>query len=209
MQAVPGKPLHYTVAGLFNDRKYDNLELEPFFYLHDSRYAIYFLNLTEDGYDDMLAQIRAEEAAMLALDRRTVDAVTPGEQQPEVDHKMQNENSQTGNEDNKPYRTIRRGGYFSYELFTDNLEDLSLSVGYWGNETSGNPNMPRALDILVDDELIISETAFPATGQKKIERKEYALPKSSLQGKDKVRITFRGQANSMGARIFDVRLVKD
>ena len=69
--------------------------------------------------------------------------------------------------------------------------------------------MPRALDILVDDELVISETNFPATGQKKIERKEYALPKSSLQGKDKVKITFRGQANAMGARIFDVRLVKD
>ncbi len=209
MQPVAGKPLHYTVAGLFNDRKYDNLELEPFFYLHDSRYAIYFLNLTEDGYDDMLAQIRADEAAMLALDRRTIDAVTPGEQQPEIDHKMSQENSSTGNESNKPYRTIRRGGYFSYELFTDNLEDLSLSVGYWGNETSNNPNMPRALDILVDDELVISETNFPATGQKKIERKEYALPKSSLQGKDKVKVTFRGQANAMGARIFDVRLVKD
>ena len=208
MQPVQGKPLHYTVAGLFNDRKYDNLELEPFFYLHDSRYAIYFLNLTEDGYDDMLAQIRAEEAAMLALDRRTVDAVTPGEQQPEVDHKMNAENSSTGNEDNKPYRTVRRGGSFSYELFTDNLEDLSLCVGYWGNETTNN-NMPRALDILVDDELMVSETAFPNTGQKKIERKEYALPKSALQGKDKVKITFRGQGNAMAARIFDVRLVKD
>ena len=68
--------------------------------------------------------------------------------------------------------------------------------------------MPRALDILIDDELVISETAFPATGQKKIERKEYALPKSSLQGKDRVTITFRSQPNSMAARIFDVRLVK-
>ena len=210
MQPVPGKPLHYTVAGLFNDRKYDTMELEPFFYLHDSRYAIYFLSLTEEGFDDLLEQIKAEEAAMLALDARTVDKVTPGEQQPEADHRMQSENSSTGNEDNKPYRTIRRGGYFSYEMDTDGLDDLLLSVGYWGNETSSpNPNFPRALDILVDDELVISETAFPMTGQKKIERKEYALPKSSLQGKDRVRITFRSQANAMAARIFDIRLVKE
>ena len=210
MQPVPGKPLHYTVAGLFNDRKYDTMELEPFFYLHDSRYAIYFLSLTEEGFDDLLEQIKAEEAAMLALDARTVDKVTPGEQQPEADHRMQSENSSTGNEDNKPYRTIRRGGYFSYEMDTDGLADLLLSVGYWGNETSSpNPNFPRALDILVDDELVISETAFPMTGQKKIERKEYALPKSSLQGKDRVRITFRSQANAMAARIFDTRLVKE
>ena len=209
MKPVAGKPLHYTVAGLFNDRKYDTMELEPFFYLHDSRYAIYFLSLTEEGFDEMLEQIKAEEAAMLALDARTVDVVTPGEQQPEADHRMQSENSSTGNEDNKPYRTIRRGGYFSYEMDTDGLEDLLLSVGYWGNETSSpNPSFPRAMDILVDDELVISETAFPTTGQKKIERKEYALPKSSLQGKQRVRITFRSQANAMAARVFDVRLVK-
>ncbi|MBR3285041.1 MAG: glycoside hydrolase family 127 protein, partial [Bacteroidales bacterium] len=208
MQPVPGKPLHYTVAGLFNDRKYDTLELEPFFYLHDSRYAIYFLSLTREGFNEMLDEIRADEAAMLALDARTVDKVTPGEQQPEADHRMQGENSSTGNESNKPYRTIRRGGYFSYEMDTYNLENLALSVGYWGSETA-NPNFSRAMDILVDDELIISETAFPSTGQKKIERKEYILPKSSLQGKDRVRITFRSQANAMAARIFDVRLVKE
>jgi hypothetical protein len=121
---------------------------------------------------------------------------------------MRSENSSTGNEDNKPYRTIRRGGYFSYEMDTDGLDELLLSVGYWGNETSNIPNMPRALDILVDGELIVSETAFPATGQKKIERKEYSIPKSSLQGKERVTITFRSQANAMAARIFDVRLVK-
>ena len=210
MKPVPGKPLHYTVAGLFNDTKYDTMELEPFFYLHDSRYAIYFLSLTEEGFDDMLEQLKAEQAAMLALDARTVDVVTPGEQQPEADHRMQSENSSTGNENNKPYRTVRRGGFFSYEMDTDGLDDLLLSVGYWGNETSSpNPSFPRALDILVDDELVVSETAFPATGQKKIERKEYALPKSSLEGKDRVRITFRGQANAMAARIFDIRLVKE
>ena len=61
----------------------------------------------------------------------------------------------------------------------------------------------------MDDELVISETAFPATGQKRIERKEYVLPKSSLQGKQRVKVTFRSQANAMAARIFDVRLVKE
>jgi hypothetical protein len=208
MKPVPGKPLHYTVAGLFNDPRYDTMELEPFFYLHDSRYAIYFLSLTREGFDDMLAQIKADEAAMLALDARTVDKVTPGEQQPEADHRMRSENSSTGNESNKPYRTARRGGFFSYELDTAGLGDLALSVGYWGSETA-NPNFTRAMDILVDGELIISETNFPTTGQKKIERKEYTLPHSSLEGKQRVTVTFRSQENAMAARIFDVRLVKE
>lgn len=55
----------------------------------DSRYAIYFLSLTKDGYNTMLETIKADEAAILALDRRTIDKVTPFEQQPEADHLMQ------------------------------------------------------------------------------------------------------------------------
>lgn len=65
MKPVPGKPLHFTVNGLFNESKFDALELEPFFSLHDSRYAIYFLSLTKDGYNTMLETIKADEAAIM------------------------------------------------------------------------------------------------------------------------------------------------
>jgi len=205
MKPVPGKPFHYTVAGLFNDRKYDSLELEPFYGIHDSRYAIYFLSLTEEGYGEMLAKIRAEQEAMLVLDRRTVDKVTPGEQQPEADHKMQSENSMGGNQDNKPYRSIRRAGSFSFEMDTDSLDALTLSVGYWGAETAFGS---RALKITVDGEELLTETSFPNTGEAKIVRKEYSIPKSMLEGKQTVRIGFSTVDGSSPARVFDVRLLK-
>ncbi len=48
MEPVDGKPLNFTVKGLFNKPEYDSLVLEPFFGIHDSRYAIYFLT-SEDG----------------------------------------------------------------------------------------------------------------------------------------------------------------
>ena len=206
MTPVQGRPLCYTADGLFNKPEYDNLVLEPFFSLHDSRYAIYFLSLTSDGYGEMLAKIRADEEAALVLDRRTVDKVTPGEQQPEADHLMVNDGSSAGNQDNKPYRMASRNGSFSYALSTDGGTGLRLAVGYWDDEN--NPRAPRAVDILVDDVLLLQETEFPATKEKKVVIKEYDIPSSLLEGKKEVRVTFRPVQAASPVRVFDVRTLK-
>ena len=205
MKPVPGKPLHFTVSGLFDDSRFGGLELEPFFNLHDSRYAIYFLSLSRSGYNSMLEKIKTEEAAMLALDRRTIDKVTPAEQQPEVDHRMQQENSMGGNQDNKPYRTVRRGGSFSYELATGSESDLTLCVGYWDSEES---RMPRSMEILIDGKVFITESEFPTGKDNRIVRKEYRIPAELVAGKEFVRIGFRAAEGGMAARVFDVRILK-
>lgn len=51
MQPVPGKPLCFTVPGLFED-KYAGLQLEPFFRIHDCRYMMYWLSMTDTEYAD-------------------------------------------------------------------------------------------------------------------------------------------------------------
>ena len=207
MKPVPGKPLNYTVPGLFNDRKYDTLVLEPFFSLHDSRYAIYFQSLTEEGYGEMLAKIRADEEAALKLDRRTIDKVTPGEQQPEIDHLMVNDNSNTGNQDNKPYRMAFRNGSFSYVLATGNATDVRLAIGYWDNESAGRGGS-RSVEILIDDTVLVQETEFPTTHEKKIVIKEYEIPAALLDGKKEIRVAFRPVQNAGPVRIFDVRMLR-
>lgn len=60
MKPVDGKPLHFTVEGLFDESKFATLELEPFFSLHDSRYVVYFLSLSRADYNTMLERIKAE-----------------------------------------------------------------------------------------------------------------------------------------------------
>lgn len=205
MQPVHGRPLCYTVKGLFNKPEYDDLVLEPFYSLHDSRYAIYFQTLSKEGYSEMMAKIRADEEAALALDRRTIDKVTPGEQQPEIDHLMVNENSNTGNQDNKPYRMAFRRGGFSYVLATKGREDLVLGVGYWG---AADQARPQGIKILVDDEVLCEDTALPATKEKKVVIKEYTVPASLLEGKKEVRVAFRPLESGAGARVFDVRLLE-
>ncbi len=204
LKPVPGKPLHYTASGLFDSSRFPNVELEPFYSLHDSRYAIYFLSLSQSDYKQMLDKIKADEAAMLELDRRTVDAIVPGEQQPEADHKIQSQNSMTGNQDNKPYRTIRRNGSFSYDLYTEGNTNLSLCIGYWGAENNQN----RAIEILIEDMPFITETEFPANGEAGIVRKEYDVPVGFYLGKEKIRVTFRSVEGKQAPRIFDIRFLK-
>jgi len=204
LKPIEGKPLHYDATSLFDNSRFANVELEPFYSLHDSRYAIYFLSLNSSDYAKMLEKIKADEAAALELDRRTVDAIVPGEQQPEADHKIQSQNSTTGNQDNKPYRTVRRGGSFSYDLYPDGNTNLSLSIGYWGAENNQN----RAIEILIEDMPFITEKDFPTNGQAEIVRKEYQIPVGFYQGKEKIRITFRSVDGAQAPRIFDVRFLK-
>ena len=204
LKPIEGKPLHYDATALFDNSRFANVELEPFFSLHDSRYAVYFLSLTSDDYTKMLEKIKADEPAALELDRRTVDAIVPGEQQPEADHKIQSQNSTTGNQDNKPYRTVRRGGSFSYDLYPDGNTGLSLSIGYWGAENNQN----RAIEILIEDMPFITEKDFPTNGQAEIVRKEYQIPVGFYQGKEKIRITFRAVDGTQAPRIFDIRFLK-
>lgn len=205
LQPVPGKPLHYSAEGLFNKPEFDSLELEPFFSLHDSRYAIYFLSLTSDGYSQMLKKIADDEKEALERDRRTVDRVTPGEQQPEVDHRMKAENSIQGYQDNNPFRTIRRDGFFSYELGTSGITDLRLSLAFWGNENAEG----RGFEILVDGKTLAVENELPQTKENALVYKLYSIPEDLVRGKEYITVTFKGIEGRMAARIFDVRLLKE
>lgn len=79
MQPVTGKPLCYTVPGLFTG-KYRDLQLEPFFRLHDCRYMMYWLSMNKDEYADFQKAVKEAEQRKLLLDRRTIDAVATAEQ---------------------------------------------------------------------------------------------------------------------------------
>ena len=52
-------------------------ELQPFFEIHDSRYMMYWLALSEKGYKEYLQKLADEEAERHALDALPIDKVTP------------------------------------------------------------------------------------------------------------------------------------
>ena len=53
----------------------------------------------------------------MILDKRTVDMVSSGEQQPESDHAMKTQDSHRGVHAGEAWRDARNGGYF--QIYTD------------------------------------------------------------------------------------------
>ena len=204
MTPVPGKPFHFTVANLFSlkGEKLPSIELEPFFSLHDSRYMMYWLSMEQPAYDKMMQARKEAELRKLDLDRRTVDMVTPGEQQPEVDHKAKYEGSTKGNFQNMPYRDAKDGGFFQYELATQGRTDLTLVVDYWGNESGA-----RAFSILVDGQPLAEESLSGKWNKEALVSQEYPLSADLLKDKEFITVRFQSSPGKIAGGVYAVRLV--
>src|SRR5690606_32150669 len=111
-------PLHFEVPESFVDQRFGKLVLQPFYEIHDSRYMMYWLAITKEEFDVLQEERKEEERLKLELDRRTVDAVKLGEQQPEADHRLREEKSIRGVHNGESWREAGLGGYFSFELQT-------------------------------------------------------------------------------------------
>jgi hypothetical protein len=180
------------------------LTLEPFYKIHDSRYMMYWLALSNSGYKAYTDSLTNIEKEKLALEKRTIDQVAPGEQQPETDHAMQLEKSNKGNNLNEFFREARDGGYFSYDLATKSENNLSLMVRYWGAEWGG-----RKFDISIDDQKLLTEDNTNKWNQSMFKDVVYPIPDSMVKGKTHVRVKFQATPGSTAGAVYHVRLVRD
>jgi DUF1680 family protein len=198
---VDGKPLNFRLnVKMINPAEFT---LEPFYKIHDARYMMYWLALTNDGYKNYLDSLENIEKEKLALEKRTIDYVATGEQQPETDHAMQKEKSDTGNQFNEFWRSARDGGYFSYDLTTNFETNLSLYVRYWGAEW-GN----RKFDIYIDDQKLLTEDNTRRWEQSLFKDVVYAIPDSMVQGKSHIRVKFQSLPGSTAGAVYVVRLLR-
>ena len=203
LQPVASKPLHFTISTKMENEIRN--ELMPFFELHDARYMMYWLALSEDSYKSYLDKLAKEEQERQALEARTTDKVQPGEQQPESDHFMETDRSNVGNTNDVFYRDASDGHYFSYMLQTGGQTDLSLRLKYWGvGEWKSHE-----FDILVDDVLVkeVNNTGKYRISEFKYET--YPVPAELLKGKTQVRVKFVAKPRKQIGEIYEVRLVKN
>jgi hypothetical protein len=202
LKPIEGKPLHFTL-----ETKMENgisNELQPFFEIHDSRYMIYWLALSEKSYKDYLTKLAQEEQERQALEARTVDKVQPGEQQPETDHKMESDQSYTGNTNDVFWRDARNGHYFSYLMQTAGHTDIALRLKFWGV----GEWKTHEFDIFIDDQLLASVNN---TGKYRISQFKYEtfdIPAEMLQGKTQIRVKFVAKQGKQIGEIYGVRLVR-
>lgn len=201
LQPIPGKPLHFTLTTRMENPIHN--ELQPFFEIHDSRYMMYWLALSEDNYKGHLAQLAKAEQERQVLEASTVDKVQPGEQQPETDHRMETDQSFTGNTNDCFWRDANNGHYFSYLMQTKGQENIALRLKYWGvGEWKSHE-----FDIFVDDVLVKSVNNTGKYRISEFKYEVYDIPAELLKGKTQIRVKFVAKPSKQIGEIYEVRLI--
>ena len=201
LQPVAGKPLHFTLSSkMVNEIRN---ELMPFFELHDARYMMYWLALSENNYKGYLDNLAKQEQERQELETRTTDKVQPGEQQPESDHFMETDESFTGNTNDVFFRDARNGHYFSYLMQTGGHTDLSLRLMYWGV----GEWKTHEFDIYIDDQLLTSINNTNKYRISKFVYETYPIPSEMVKDKQQVRIKFVAKPGKQIGEIYGIRLI--
>ena len=180
------------------------ITLLPYFDIHHQRYSLYW-NLY--GENDEI--VKDEFTA--ALDAVTVDTVRTGEQQPEVDHAMENGNSFSGYFDTvaRSWRDARgEGGFFSYEMEVDPSQTNYVMALYWGGDSGfsvDGVSYTRKFDIMADD-VVIGEATLNNNNPGNLIYTYYEIPKDVIGDKTSVVVKFKTKgANTAAGGVFEVR----
>ena len=203
LRPVAGKPLHFTLATR-TENAIPGGELQPFFEIHDSRYMMYWLALSDADYKAYTQRLADEEKARQALEAATVDKVMPGEQQPETDHRMETDNSEKGSTEGVFYRDARDGHYFSYLMQTKGETALTLQLTFWGQDEWRSSEF----DIYIDDTLLTSVNNTHRWRTTQFKTVDYPIPASMLEGKSEIRVKFVAHKGRQVGQIYGVRLKK-
>lgn len=200
VKPVKNKPFTFSASDLIYQEKYKNLQLVPFFQIHDARYMLYWPYTTKEKLPEIQRAMREREEAKLKLESVTVDVVTPGEQQPESDHNFKGEKTETGIFKERHFRYGQ--GFFSYDLKNSQLQARKLSITYFGADKNRN------FDVYVNDILLLSVSMDGSEGDKFID-KIIELPAGILNGDYKVlQVKFMAKSGSAITGIYEVRLLK-
>jgi uncharacterized protein len=199
VEAVPDKPLTFRSVGV--GRPHD-VELVPFFLLHDRRYTVYLDLFTAEGWARREAGIRAEKEREQRLTARTLDALRVGEMQPERDHNLQGERTGAGEALGRRWRHAVDGGWFSFELTVEPGQSAELLCTYWGGD-SGN----RVFDLIVEGQRIATQR-LQADHPGQFFDVTYPIPGGMIEGRERVTIRFQAHPGAMAGGLFGARMLR-
>lgn len=149
LQKINDDLVAFTYTGSVYPAQKEALKLIPFFRLHDSRYAVYFHQVTEAEVESIRKEVALSERKAMELANQTVDLIFPGEQQPESDHGILYEQAETGINKDRHFR--RAKGWFSYNLkVKEEASQLMITVQ--------KEDYTKVAILLNNEKLIISPT---------------------------------------------------
>ena len=133
--------IEFTLKGV-SPENYEGMKLEPFYRIHESRYMVYWPVLSASEVAKRQEEVARQESIAQALEARTADKVTCGEQQPESDHFVKMEWSGTGNDGGVQWRETRQ--WFSYRMKTNGRKVTAVRIAF-------RPENNRDARVLIND----------------------------------------------------------
>lgn len=199
---VPGQPLTFTAPGLIQGAKgTENLQLIPFFRLHDSRYMVYWPRSTPAQQSLLRVELARAEETRLALDAITIDQVAPGEQQPESDHGFQGEGVETGLAASGRWRHARQ--WFSYELSDPHAQARTLRLSFAKGDAG------RRFDLVVNGQRIAEIELERPDAPDEIYTRDFALPAELVSAAGgKLVVKFIAKPDSIAGGLYGLRLLR-
>jgi DUF1680 family protein len=195
---IPGRPSAFQTSGLV---KPADVTLAPFFRTHFQRYAMYWQVSELESWEATQRKIAEAERLERELDGRTLDRVRIGEQQPEIDHNLRFENSQSGTgPQGRRWRDARDGGWFCYEMKLPPAgTKAAVYALFWGRDGG------RVFDLQVDGNVIA--TVKLDGGQDDYCGAEYPIANGLLAGRDKVTVRLQARPGEVAGPVYELRLV--
>ena len=186
----------FTYTGSVYPAQKEALKLIPFFRLHDSRYAVYFHQVTETEVESIRKEVALSERKAMELANQTVDLIFPGEQQPESDHGILYEQAETGINKDRHFR--RAKGWFSYNLkVKEEASQLMITVR--------KEDYTKVAILLNNEKLTVSPTISKPDKEGFITIC-YSLPQKLSAGSYPIR--FSPDGTEWTPAIYEVRLLK-
>lgn len=196
LQKINDDLVAFTYTGSVYPAQKEALKLIPFFRLHDSRYAIYFHQVTEAEVESIRKEVALSERKAMELANQTVDLIFPGEQQPESDHGILYEQAETGINKDRHFR--RAKGWFSYNLkVKEEASQLMITVR--------KEDYTKVAILLNNEKLTVSPTISKPDKEGFITIC-YSLPQKLSAGSYPIR--FSPDGTEWTPAIYEVRLLK-
>jgi hypothetical protein len=161
---------------------------------------MYWELTTKEGLVARQERRAATERLKLDREANTLDSVAVGEQQPEVEHGLVGEETESGEFQGRRWR---HGRQFQYTLDMRGARAAELAVTYWGGDRDRN------FDVFANDTLLATERLNGEKPGEFFERR-YPLPASVISSNANGRATIRFSARpgSLAGGIFELRLMQ-
>ena len=190
-----GNRLSFSFNGNVYPAQNKPLELVPFFRLHNTRYAVYFRQASEEQFKAIQKEMAMAEQKATELANQTIDLIFPGEQQPESDHSIQYEQAETGTDNDRHFR--RAKGWFSYHLkVKKEASRLMITI---------RKNDRNKVTILLNNEKLTVHPAISETDKDGFITLSYLLPRKLSTGSCPIR--FVPDGTEWTPAIYEIRLL--